>query len=191
MDLEAIYDVPEFHKLVTLPEFDALRENTNPSANILIYAFTGGWRAAQKDSLEVAIDQLRKRYLLLGYTIQYKGFSNDDVRNVHGWNATELFTKLLSADIHLLPTHCHQGMISLGGTATWNIANILENYDRLRFHLGVPNGRHLKCPVFTQNKGMLYESLTRLGLCLPTTTISIKDGILTAESIENIARLVV
>jgi len=33
--------------------------------------------AAQKEeSLEVAIDQLRKRYLLLGYTIQYKAFSN-------------------------------------------------------------------------------------------------------------------
>ena len=148
--------------------------------------------AAQKEkSLEVAIDQLRKRYLLLGYTIQYKAFSNDDVRNVHGWNATELFTKLLSADIHLLPTHCHQGMISLGGTAvmgTWNIANILANYDRLRYHLGIPNGRHLRCPVFTQNKGMLYESLTRLGLCLPTATISIKGGILNAESIINIAR---
>ena len=148
--------------------------------------------AAQKEkSLEVAIDQLRKRYLLLGYTIQYKAFSNDDVRNVHGWNATELFTKLLSADIHLLPTHCHQGMISLGGTAvmgTWNIANILANYDRLRYHLGIPNGRHLSCPVFTQNKGMLYESLTRLGLCLPTATISIKGGILNAESIINIAR---
>ena len=68
--------------------------------------------AAQKESLEVAIDQLRKRYLLLEYTIQYESFSNDDVRNVHRWNTSQLFTKLLSADIHLLPTHCHQGMIS-------------------------------------------------------------------------------
>jgi hypothetical protein len=188
MDLEAIYNVPEFHKIHTFAEFEALRENTDPQKNILIYAFTGGWLASQADSLEVAVGQLRKRYLLLGYTIQFEKFSNDTVRNIHGWNATQLFTKLLSADIHVLPTHCHQGMVSMGGTDSWNMSNILANYDRLRYHIGIPNGRHLSCPVFTQNKGMLYEALMRLGLSLPTATISIKGGILTAESIINIAR---
>lgn len=189
MDLDAIYDVPVFHQLTTLPELEALRENNDPK-KILIYAFLGGHRAGQSDPLDVAISQARRRYHLLGYTIEYETFSNDKVRNKLKWSVTQLFTKLMSADIHLLPTHCHQGNISLGGTDTWNIPNILENYDRLRFHLGIPNGRHLTCPVFTQDKRKLYEKLMELGLCLPTTFVSIAGGVISTDSIAHIERYV-
>ena len=48
MDLEAIYDVPKFHKFTTLAEFDVLRENTDPSRSILINAEVG-WQPKKKN----------------------------------------------------------------------------------------------------------------------------------------------
>jgi hypothetical protein len=96
-------------------------------------------------------------------------------------NCTDTFTALLAADIHILPTHFHQGMVAKGGTDTWNMENIVKNIARLRYHLGSPNGIHLDCPVWSQNKAMLYERLFALDLCLPTLTLSIIEKGLSKE----------
>ena len=131
MDFEAIYNPPEYHKIFTLAEIEALKENTDPST-ILIRAFVGGWRGAQSDPLEVAIGKLRDKYGPLGYTIIFEMLTNDEVRNKLKWDSTQLFSGLLAADIHMVTTHTNQGMLAKGGNDSWNMEALLSNYDRLR-----------------------------------------------------------
>jgi hypothetical protein len=187
MDTDAYFDPPDFHKIFTMAEIEALRENTDPNT-ILIRAFVGGWKGKQSEPIEMAVDDLRKKYGPLGYTILLELLTNDIVRNDLKWGPTELFTGLLAADIHLVPTHSHQGMLSKGGTDSWNMGSILQNYERLQYHLGVPNGKHINCPVWSQNKSRLYEALMELDLCLPTISISIRDQAITENDLEKLVK---
>ena len=125
MDFEAIYNPPEFHKLITLTEMEALRHNIDANI-ILVRAFLGGWDSNQVNLLKKAIDKLMEKYGPLGFEIIYERYNNDVVRNQLKWSFTDLFTYLLAADIHLIPTHCHQGNISKGGTDSWNMQNIFK-----------------------------------------------------------------
>ena len=185
MDLDAIYNPSEFHKLITLTEMEALRHNIDVNI-ILIRAFLGGWDSNQVRILQQAIDKLMAKYGPLGFEIIYEKYNNDVVRNQLKWSVTDLFTYLIAADIHLIPTHCHQGNIAKGGTDTWNMPNILENYQRLYYHLGWPNGRKLGCFVWSQNKRKLYEVLESLDLCVPTLYVSIKENEVAADDLEKI-----
>jgi hypothetical protein len=188
MDLNAIYSPSDFHKLITLAEIDALRHNVDRNI-VLIRAFVGGWDGNQVQLLQDAINDIIKKYGRLGLTIVYEKYTNDycHVRNTLKWSVTDLFTCLTAADIHLVPTHCHQGNIAKGGTDTWNMPNILANYGRLYYHLGWPNGIKLGCPVWSQNKRKLYEVLEELDLCVPTIFVSIKDEQTSLQDIEKIA----
>ena len=180
MDLTAIYDPPEFVKIFELAELEAIRENRDPTT-VLIRAFTGGNAGQQSCPVSLAIDELIVKYGRRGIKILFDNFTNDLVRNVYKMNCTETFTALLAADIHLLPTHCHQGMLTKGGTDSWNMENINRNVARLRYHFGSPCGNKLVCPVFSQNKGYLYSCLEALDLCLPTLVLSIVDKKLSEE----------
>ena len=180
MDLSVIYDPPEYVQLYHLPELEALRENHIPTT-VLIKAFTGGKKGQQKTVITLAIEELIAKYLKRGITIEFIEYTNDSVRNIHRMNCTELFTELLTSDIHLLPTHLHQGMVTKGGTDSWNMENIIKNIPRLKYHLGSPCGLHLECPVWSQNKGKLYAYLEALDLCLPSITLSIVNKQLSFE----------
>jgi hypothetical protein len=79
-------------------------------------------------------------------------------------------------------------MLSKGGTDSWNMGSILQNYERLQYHLGVPNGKHINCPVWSQNKSRLYEALMELDLCLPTISISIRDQAITENDLEKLVK---
>lgn len=61
MDIDAYFDPSDFHKIFTVAEIEALRENTDPNT-ILIRAFVGGWNGSQSEPLEMAVDELRKKY---------------------------------------------------------------------------------------------------------------------------------
>lgn len=172
MDFNAIIDPPECAKNVDIPEIVALRANKDPNA-ILITAFVGGWDSNAIIPLEEAIGKLREMYRVRGIHILWEQLTNDIVRNQLKINCSQLFTKLISADIHLLPTHLNQGMLGKGGTDSWNMSNILTNYERLQYHLGIPNGVYTKCPVWSQNKGKLYNVLSKLNLCVPTLVVSL------------------
>ena len=180
MDLSAIHDPPEFVKIIQLAEMEAIRENKNPAA-VLIRGFTGGKDGQQKNVVTEAIQELAVDYSLRGIHILFEEFTNDSVRNEYKWNATQTFTALLSADIHILPTHFHQGMLAKGGTDTWNMSNIIKNIERLRYHLGTPCGKHLDCPVWSQNKRSLYDHLEALDLCLPTIKVNINCNVISTE----------
>jgi hypothetical protein len=181
MDLKTIFDPPEFAEIFHLAELEAIRENKNLTT-ILIKSFSGGHDGEQKSLVSQAVKELIVKYERRGITIVFIEFTNDLIRNVLRMNCTETFTALLAADIHILPTHFHQGMVAKGGTDTWNMENIIKNIARLRYHLGTPNGVHVDCPVWSQNKAKLYERLfALLDLCLPTITLSIVERKLSVE----------
>jgi hypothetical protein len=167
MDLNAIFHPPSSFNFLDAAVMEALRENTDPKT-VVIKSFSGGSDGEQKSVVSLVVEELIAKYKIRGITIMFIEFTNDLIRNVLKWNCTETFTSLLAADIHILPTHFHQGMLCKGGTDTWNMENIIQNIQRLRYHLGSPCGIHLDCPVFSQNKIMLYDRLFAAGLCLPT-----------------------
>ena len=72
------------------------------------------------------------------------------VKYKYHWTCHQLFDHLLAADIHIISTHLHQGMMAKGGgQGTWHMTNILNNMQRLKGHLGVPSGLYVDCPVAT------------------------------------------
>ena len=174
MDLEAIYNPPEFVRLFQLPEMKALRDNKNPNI-VLIRAFVGGSGGVQVEPLELAVERLIIKYNSRNITIIFEKYTNDKVRNVLKWSPSDLFSALIAADIHVVSTHIHQGMLTKGGTGAWCMENILKNIPRLQYHLGVPNGIHINCPVWSQNKMHLYACLEALDLCIPTIYVKIDN----------------
>ena len=157
---------------------DGLRANKNPK-RVLIRAFTGAVKAELSTPVFVAFARVIEHYRTKDIDVIVNTFSNDTVRNTYHWTCTELFDHLLGADIHIISTHLHQGMLGLGGfevNGTWNIPNILKNYERLRYHLGSPCGIYVDNPVMNQNKMGYYEPLQALGLCAPTTSVDISKA---------------
>ena len=59
MDLDAIYNPSDYHKLINLTEIEALRQNIDVNI-VLIRAFLGGWDSNQVGILQQAIDKLVK-----------------------------------------------------------------------------------------------------------------------------------
>jgi hypothetical protein len=172
MDLKAIFDPPSFVGLLDAAEMEALLDNTDPKT-VVIKSFSGGSDGEQKSVLSLAVEALIAKYKIRGINIVFVEFTNDLIRNVLNWNCTETFTALLAADIHILPTHFHQGMLAKGGTDTWNMENILTNIQRLRYHLGSPCGMHLDCPVFSQNKKCsTRDCLLRIYACQQFRSVS-------------------
>jgi len=171
---------------------DGLKINKKPQT-VLIHVFIGAEGGEQQTPLSVAFDEIKQHYReARGIQVTVRILTNDLVRNRYHWTCTELFTWLLSADIHLLPTHLHQGMMGLGGLevdGTWNIPNILKNFERLRYHLGTPCGKYVDCPIMTQNKMVYYQALQTVGLCAPTISVDISGETISPEDILKIIRL--
>ena len=164
---------------------EALRDNKDPNI-VLIRGFVGGSGSEQRDSLEKALQRLIIKYKSRNITILWEKYTNDYVRNILKWAPCDLFTALIAADIHVVSTHVHQGMLAKGGTGTWCMENILKSIPRLKYHLGIPNGIHVNCPVWSQNKMNLYTCLEALDLCIPTIYVKI-NGIAISE--EDLAKI--
>jgi hypothetical protein len=123
--------------------------------------------------LSRAFVRVARIYESRGIRLVLERFNNDIVRNTYHWSCRQLFDHLLSADIHILATHLHQGMLALGGTETWNTMNILTNMQRLRYHLGANCGIFIDDCVANQDKMGYYGPLQKEGLCAPTIAVGI------------------
>ena len=141
---------------------------------ILIRVFLGGSKSVQAEDLEYAIVKVvNKCKDSFGLTIRVEKFTNDDVRNRLKWSIDDLIDSLLESDIHIISTHVHQGNVSK--TDSWNMFNISNNINRLEYHLGIPMGKHIHCPVFTQDKMEIYRYLGDLSD--PTIEILLDDTV--------------
>jgi hypothetical protein len=180
------FDSEDINVFLARVKIDALRENKDVK-RVLIRAFLGGNNGEQSTPLKRAYINVYKIYKRQGVELVLQTFTNDLVRNKYHWSCTQLFDYLVSADIHLLPTHLHQGMLALGGSDTWNTLNILRNMERLRYHLGTPNGTYIDDSVGNQSK-KYYIALEKEGLCAPTLFVDIFCDEVSANDVGNIER---
>ena len=153
---------------------------------ILIRVFLGGSLAVQVDSLQHALLIVVKNFSEVGITVRVENFTNNDDRNKLKWSVNDLINSLLESDIHLIGTHLHQG--NLAKSEYWNIQNISSNIDRLKYHLGIPMGKFIYCPVFRQDKLKLYECLNAFSA--PTIGVSLHDETLSDVDLARITRYI-
>jgi len=155
-------------------QIKALKENHDPKT-ILIRAFIGSHTGGENGTpLAKAYIRVARQYKShYNINITFQEFTNDMVKYKNHWTCHELFDHLLAADIHIISTHLHQGLMAKGGLGTWHMLNILNNIQRVKSHLGVPSGRYVDCPVATQDKMRYYDALQPLGLCAPTIKVDI------------------
>jgi hypothetical protein len=66
---------------------------------------------------------------------------------IKSWTEDELVSWLLDCDMHLILCHPHQGMRPSRSTIL-----LYSQMQRLRYHIGFPNGDSLRCPIWSQNK---------------------------------------
>ncbi len=170
-DIKASKDIND---LLALTQIQAIKENEDPR-KVLIRVFIGSHTGGENGTpLAKAYSRVARHYLVhRNIEVTLQEFTNDVVKYTYHWTCTELFNHLLAADIHIISTHLHQGLLALGGLGTWHMENILKNLQRCRTHLGVPSGRFVDCPVATQDKMRYYEALQPLGLCAPTIKVDI------------------
>ena len=79
---------------------------------------------------------------------------------------SDMITWLLESHIHFIITHPHQGWES----SHYQVTNIYEEVNRLRYHTGYPSHDKLDCPIFRQDKWAYLTDLPE-HMKLPTVKI--------------------
>ena len=127
MDLDALLRTDEESKFY-LELVEKLRANTRGSLVTMI-VFTGAAGAAQEGLVRSSLKLLKKNIFKSRQIVLEISFLNQDtVKNINKWGPEELTDYLLTFDIHICPTHPHQG--NIGKNRAWNVANIYRHVDR-------------------------------------------------------------
>jgi hypothetical protein len=116
----------------------------------------GSKHSRQIEMVIKAIHIVARKYATLGIEVHFDQVHNDQVKHKFKWTVAQYVDVILGADIHLIPTHLHQAMVWLAGDS-WTMPNITRELDRLYHHLGVPMGKFVNCPVWRQNKWLIYQ----------------------------------
>jgi len=116
----------------------------------------GGKSANQSFLVTKAIHIVARKFGSYGISVEFKEVNNDEIKRKFKWTVPQILDVILSFDIHLIPTHFHQAMVWIAGE-TWTIPIIQRELDRLYYHLGVPMGKHIYCPIWRQDKIKIYQ----------------------------------
>jgi hypothetical protein len=169
MDLSVFYK-KDWRTKQKIRSVQSLLYNKNPNV-ISIVAFTGAGSYRQAEPFSAAIASITEFYRSKEIKINYQELTNTLVKELE-WTTTETFDCMISADLHAIPTHFHQGNLT-ACRSSFNIYNINKNLDRLEYHPGVPCGKEIFCSIFRQDKWTLYEILMSLGLSAPTMAVDL------------------
>jgi len=151
----SIYESTDIKDIMGLLEIEGRRRNKDPNT-VLGFLSMGGRGSRQIEMVTKAIHIVARKYAAYGIRVTFEEVNNDDIKRKFQWTVPQLIDVILSADIHLIPTHFHQAMVWIGGD-TWTIPIIQRELDRLYYHLGVPMGKHIHCPVWRQDKVKIYQ----------------------------------
>ena len=176
MDL-SILERTDLDSLVAIQCIRAARVNLKRNV-ILLRAFKGATR--QDEAFTRALSEAQCELLAENITLIYEVFDSDHVKNVLKWTVSQLVDWLLEADIHLIPCHVHEG--NLAKTESWNIENIRIQLKRLKYHKGVPMGKHFDCCIWGQDKYEMY--VKTYPLSAPAMKIPLEPGILASERLK-------
>jgi len=98
------------------------------------------------------------------------------------WRPIDLIQWLQEADIYLILTHIHQGLLE---TLQWDIDELKELLQLLYENNGFPHRNNLFCPVFLQDKFSYISSIREL--CDPTMKISFNSVLFDTPGLESTA----
>ena len=173
MDLSVFLE-QDFDSVIAVRAIKNLAANRNKNV-VLLRVFLGATRQEEpfKRGIAEAQSILREQNIQL----QMEIFGQDYVKNEKHWTVTQLIDWLLASDVHLVPCHIHEG--NLNKTPSWNVDNIMDQVRRLKYHLGLPMGKHVDCAVWNGNKFVLSESSE--GFSAPSMQIPLRSGILNSR----------
>jgi hypothetical protein len=154
MDL-SIYESTDIRDVLGIIDMDGRRRNRNPN-KVLGFLSMGAQSSRQIEMVTAAIHIVARKYAQIGITVTFEKVNNDQVKHKFKWTVAQYMDVILGADIHLIPTHFHQAMVWIAGES-WTIPNIQLELDRLYHHLGVPMGKFINCPVWRQDKWLIYQ----------------------------------
>jgi hypothetical protein len=184
MDL-SIYDSTDIKDILSIIDIDGRRRNKDPN-KVLGFLSKGGRCSRQIEMVTKAIHIVARKYAELGIQVTFEEVDNDRVKHRLKWTVTEYIDTILGSDIHIIPTHFHQAMVWIAGDS-WTIPNINKELDRLYYHLGVPMGKFVHCPVWRQDKWQIYQYMA--GFMAPTMHLKLTHAEVSMEDLARIERL--
>jgi hypothetical protein len=180
----SIYESTEIKDILGIMDMDGRRRNRDPN-KVLGIVSMGAKASRQIEMVTKAIHIVAKKYGAYGILVVFEEVNNDDIKRKFKWTVPQVLDVILSADIHLIPTHFHQAMVWLAGD-TWTIPIIQRELDRLYYHLGVPMGKYIHCPVWRQDKIQIYRCMS--DYMAPTIDLKLSVQGVSAEDLIRIER---
>ena len=149
-----------------LATMEAFGRRRNKDMNkVLIFSCLGTSGSRQSSPIAGAIKTLAQKYATYGIAIVEVAIDNDTIKR-RGWSVEQYFNEILRFDIHFIPSYIHHNMLGLAGES-WTIANIYELLPKLKYHLGIPMGKYLWCPIWRRDKWQIYRAIKDLSVpCL-------------------------
>ena len=145
---------------------------------VLVRVFIGAHDAPSRKFFDAARGEIIGQY---GKQCEFQVLNTDDMkRDPFRFTPAEFIDWLIEGDVHVLVGHMHQGVDHLN----WDMKTLLEEYKRLKDHVGYPRGA--QDPVFLQDKIQYLEALDAEDI-LPTLKVemplvSANDEVLILES---------
>lgn len=118
---------------------------------IVVKVLQGGYNSHQQKYLLMAKNHMIIHHRDVYDLLLFEELNNDQIKQ-RKWDPETTVDWLLDSDIHFVLTHVHQGLLGLPGQDAWNVQSIGNHFWRLKCHRGFPNGIHLKCNIFLQDK---------------------------------------
>ncbi len=128
---------------------------------LAVVAFAGGSKGSQVSAFTIAFTEVQLR-MATQVVLTLKLITNKTVHETL-MSEEELIGELLGGDIYIVLGHIHQG------NPQWSAILIQELLLTLRGRVGWPEGKHLSCPVLTQDKYKYIQSCHMI--TLPTLKI--------------------
>jgi hypothetical protein len=126
--------------------------------HLAVAAFSGGSSGHQVSAFRVTLAEGQLRFATRA-VLTLKLITNKTIHE-NLMSEQELFDELLGGDIYFILGHIHQG------NPQWSAVLIQELLLTLRGRAGWPEGKHLSCPVLTQDKGQYIKNCHMI--CLPS-----------------------
>jgi len=157
MDL-TVLDKKDISSLIKLEYLKNVRLQQNRGIDVIkIMIFYGNKGGRQYNAVYNASQDAKANFKkLYNVNIEIEEIFSDNIffDSDKWWDPWELFKRMETSDIHIIPTHGHQANIGRigGGKDNWTVDAYLRGLNLMEYHLGYPMGLHIKCPVFTQHK---------------------------------------
>lgn len=139
-----------------LATMDVFGRRRNKDQNIiLVFVCLGTSGSRQSSPIAGAMKTLARKYGSYGIKIVDVSIDNDSIKE-RGWSVEQYFNEILKFDIHLIPSYIHHNMLGLAGDS-WSIPTIYDLLPKLKYHLGIPMGKYIWCPIWRRDKWKIYR----------------------------------